>query len=383
MGVCSELFQRIDGLEEEYLDFLVDICRIESPSEHKPGVDAVAEYFVEKARARGWKTEVLEQPVSGNAVCITMNPDVQAQSVVFSGHMDTVHPVGFFGETPVTTDDEKMYGPGVADCKGGLAAAFCAMAALEDLGFRARPVKLILQSDEEVGSRFSNKETVRFMAEKAKDCVAFLNCEPHTPGKATIARKGICRYEFEVTGKAAHGSHCYNGVSAIREAAYKIIALEALKDRSGVTCNCGLIQGGTAVNTVPDRCVFSVDVRFLNRQQEQEAEAFMQQIAQKAFVEGSSCKLTRLSRRCTMERTERNEALLEKLNAIYAQEGLTQLTGVQSNGGSDAADMTGYGIPCLDSFGIHGGPIHSRDEWAYLHGLSLSAKYLASAAYCL
>ncbi|MBQ8189797.1 MAG: M20/M25/M40 family metallo-hydrolase, partial [Lachnospiraceae bacterium] len=195
---CTDLFARIDALEKKYIDFLIDVCKIESPTEYKEGVDRVGRYFIEKAKALGCKIEVLKQPVSGDCVCITLNPEVQAHPVVFSAHMDTVHPVGFFGEEIVTWDEEKIYGPGVTDCKGGAVAGFYAMAALEDQGFKARPVKLILQSDEEVSSCTSNKETIKFMARKAEDCVAFLNCEPHTKGMAVIGRKGISKYEFEV-----------------------------------------------------------------------------------------------------------------------------------------------------------------------------------------
>ena len=279
---CTALFARLDELEREYLKFWIDVCKIESPTEYKEGVDRVGAYFIEKAMARGWKVEVQKQPVSGDCVCITINPEAEARPVVVSGHIDTVHPVGFFGEEIVTWDEEKIYGPGVTDCKGGAVAGFYAMAALEDCGFTARPVKLILQSDEEVSSRFSNKETVKYMAGQAENCVAFLNCEPHKDHKVTISRKGISRYELEVKGKAKHSSNCYEGVSAIREAAYKIIELEKLKDADGLTCNCGLIKGGTAENTVPEKCVFTADIRFSNQQEMEEADKFVKEIAGRA-----------------------------------------------------------------------------------------------------
>ena len=326
---------------------------------------------------------MLEQPVSGDCVCITLNPEVQARPVVFSGHMDTVHPVGFFGEEIVTWDEEKIYGPGVTDCKGGVVAGFYAMAALEDQGFKARPVKLILQSDEEISSRTSNKETIKFMAGKAEDCVAFLNCEPHIKGMAVISRKGISRYEFEVLGKAVHASYCYDGASAIREAAYKIIELEKMKNPDGLTCNCGLTHGGTAENTVPDKCVFTADIRFSNHQEMLEADKFVTKIAGKTFIEGTSCKVTLKSSRCAMEKTEQNMALLDKINTIYKEAGLTPLAAGHTNSGSDAADMTNYGLPCLDCFGIEGRAIHSRDEFAYLASLKEAAKKLAAVAWCV
>ena len=90
----QKLFDKIESLESEYIEFLVDICSIESPSNYKKGVDAVGEYICEKARNLGWKIEIQKQEVSGDCICITMNPEIAEKAIVFSGHMDTVHPVG-------------------------------------------------------------------------------------------------------------------------------------------------------------------------------------------------------------------------------------------------------------------------------------------------
>ena len=187
----EKLFETIEILEQEYLKFLVDVCDIESPTDYKEGVDNVGKYFIEKAKEKGWQVEIQNQPISGNCVCITLNPDAKGQAVCFSGHMDTVHPVGSFGEKPTKIDGEIIYGPGVTDCKGGIVAGFMAMDALERCGFKDRPIKLILQSDEENGSRFSGKSTISFMVEKAKGSIAFLNAEPFYDGKICIATKGI------------------------------------------------------------------------------------------------------------------------------------------------------------------------------------------------
>lgn len=67
----------------------------------------------------GFETEKHTEEISGDCICITMNSEAREKAVVFSGHMDTVHPVGAFGEVPVHQDGEKIYGPGVLDCKGG------------------------------------------------------------------------------------------------------------------------------------------------------------------------------------------------------------------------------------------------------------------------
>ncbi|MBQ9782986.1 MAG: M20/M25/M40 family metallo-hydrolase [Clostridia bacterium] len=375
---CEKIFAEIDALAEEYLSVWVDACNIESPTDCKAGVDAVGEYFTNRAAARGWQVDVCRQTVSGDCVCITMNPDAPGAPVSLSGHMDTVHPVGSFGTPAVRVEGDKIYGPGVLDCKGGIVAAFLAMDALCRCGFDKRPVHLLLQSDEENSSINSGKETVRFMAEKSRGCVAFLNCEGAKKGSLTVGRKGIIRYEFSVMGKAAHSSNCYDGVSAICEAALKILELEKWKDREGITCNCGVISGGTVANTVPESCVFQADIRYKTLDQLSEVENKARAVAETSFLEGTTCELRVKSQRLAMEKTEANLALLDKINAIYARNGFPTVAMAERPGGSDAADMTAYGLPTVDSMGVSGKNIHTVNEYAEIPSLTEAAKRLAA-----
>ncbi len=373
----SNLFAKIDAFQPTYLALWSDICTIESPTAHKPGVDAVGAYMIDYARRMGWQVEVHEEAVAGNAVCITMNPDAPGAPICLSGHMDTVHPVGAFGSPAVTREGDILRGPGVVDCKGGIAAAALAMHALQAAGFTARPIKLLLQSDEEGGSHWSDKRTIGWICEQAKDAALFLNAEGYG-GKAVLRRKGILNYRFTIHGKAAHGSKCHEGASAIAEAAHKILALERWKDKDGLTGNCGIIEGGTTPNTVPETCSFVVNIRFADDAQRDFAEAECRRIAETATIPGTTCTLERVSFRLAMEQADRNDAALARMNAIYAEAGLPQLIGGASTGGSDAADVTAAGIPCVDSIGVRGGGIHSREEYAHIASLAESAKRMAA-----
>ncbi len=379
----EKLFKEIENLEQHYINFLIDVCNIESPTDYKIGVDKVGKYFIDKAKLKGWDVEIFSQPISGDCVCITLNPNAKGKPVCISGHLDTVHPVGLFNKNSTAIKEDKIYGPGVADCKGGIVAGFMALDALEKIGFIDRPIKLILQSDEENGSRFSNKETVNFMAEKAKDCIAFLNAEPYVKGKATTVRKGIKKYAFVITGKAAHSGACYTGVSAIKDASYRVIELEKFKEPEGITCNCGIINGGTAENTVPEKCTVTADFRYLTVEQGKTIDEFVVEFAKKTFVDGATCEPILKSWRYPMESKQKNVELLEKINKIYADCGLPILESKASFGGSDAADMTVKGIPCVDSLGVQGGFLHNVNEFIYTKSLVESAKRLASVALCI
>ena len=376
----TAVFQEAQRLAEKYLSFWVDICNIESYTSDKEGVDAVGAYFIRHASALGYEVDILKEDVSGDAITLTMNPEVNAPSICLSGHMDTVFPRGIFGEVPTRVEGDIIYGPGVCDCKGGLVVAALAMEALGRCGYKARPIKLILQSDEELSSMPSKKRTVEYMAKMAKGCTAFINLEGHSHGYHIIERKGIRRYEIDIFGKAAHSSKPHLGINAIVEASGKIAALSAWTPPEGVTVNVGTIQGGNAANTVAQHCQFVVDIRYVDPIQIEEIEAFLQTIVSKEFLEGTKSTLKLRSERVAMPRDKKNELLLERLNEAYARAELSPVLAGKAAGGSDAADMSARGIAAVDNVGAEGGRIHSTDEFAKIPSLLENAKRIIAAA---
>lgn len=365
----KDLFAAIRQLESKYLPMWQQICEIESPTCCKEGVDTVADYCIAHAKTLGWQTERGSESVSGDPVCITMNPDSTEAPICLSAHMDTVHPVGCFGNPTVRTESDKIYGPGVHDCKGNIIAALMTMEALQNCGYTKRPIKLILQSDEETGSAGSQKHTVDFMEEKAAGCLCFLNMEPHIAPKVTLQRKGIMKYRYDITGKAGHAGKCYQFTSAITEAAHKILAIEKWKEVEGITCNVGTVTGGTGINVVPESCSFAVDVRFADGEQQARIARYMQDVADTSYLEGTTCQLTLVSTRVSMPKTEGAIALLASMNDIFAKTDLPILEPTMAPGGSDCADMVSRGFTAVDSLGIEGGGSHSLSEWACLSSL--------------
>lgn len=380
---CEKLFEEIDLLNDKYCNIWEDVCNIESPTDYKEGVDRVGDVFIKMAQEQGFKVEVLEQKVSGNAICISMNDDAPKRAVSISGHTDTVHPVGSFGTPAVRRDEEFIYGPGVMDCKGGVVACFMAMEALKKAGFSSRPVRLLIQSDEENSSVTSNKETISFLCKKAEGSVAFLNTEGIVGDTVVLERKGILRYKFVISGKALHSSRCADASNAIAEAAYKIIELEKMKDADGLTCNCGVIQGGSTPNTVAENCFFIADIRFSNEKQLNEARERCRTVAQQIFVDGCSCVLEEVSFRPAMEFTKQNSDLTNKMNEIFEQNDMPLLKPRKCLSGSDAAYITECAIPCVDNIGVEGFEIHSINERARLASLAESAKRIAAVIYCI
>lgn len=378
----KEVFDCLDLLEEKYISFWEDVCNIESPTDDIKGVTDCCDYFVKRAIEFGWKVE--KAPMNGLAadpVCITMNPDSKGTPISLSGHIDTVHPVGLFGSPAVKFDGDTIYGPGVCDCKGGVVAAFYAMEALHKIGFADRPIRLLLQTDEEVSSMNSKKATIKWICEKSKDSIAFLNLEgAKSANMLTVKRKGIITFLFKVSGVEAHSSLCaQKGANAIAEAAHKIIELEKFKDHEGLTASCNIISGGTKQNTVAGYCEFRCNVRYADNEQLRFIKKEAQRIADTVYVAGCKTELVVLAGRVAMPLNDRNLKLCAELNEAWENAGLPKLEAGSSNGGSDASDASDFGLAAVDCIGVRGGDIHSPNEYAYVSSLKQSAKRLCVA----
>ena len=145
-----------------------------------------------------------------------------------------------------------------------------------------------------------------------------------------------------------------------------------------MTFNCGIISGGTASNTVPGKCEFKLDVRFSTNEEYEEAHRIVKRIAETVYVDGCSTTVKQTNLRIAMELKEKNLDLLNKANALFIQAGLAPLGIGERRGGSDAADVSNHGIPCIDSMGVCGERAHSREESGLLSSLSVSAKRMAA-----
>jgi len=193
-----------------------------------------------------------------------------------------------------------------------------------------------------------------------------------------LVRKGIARFRITVQGKKAHSGACYTGANAITQAAHMIIALEKFKAPDGLTCNCGLISGGTTPNTVPGECTFVADFRYATDEQRIEAQKAVETVCTTQYVAGCSCSWEQMSYRVAMPLSDRNVALLEKINKILAAAQLPTLSWISQKGGSDANDATAAGIPAIDNLGIWGGGAHSNTEFARLDSLTPCAKQVVT-----
>lgn len=376
----EKLFTYVDERAGQFKQLLKDIVCMESYTPDKPAVDAVGAYLADFAEKEGFHVKTVPFEKAGNGLLITWNEDAPLAPVAFTGHLDTVFPVGTFKEPLFREEDGKYYGPGVTDMKGGLAVGLLAMCALKDAGYKDRPIKFIMIGDEELSEGLSGEAGKDFIRDNARGCAAAITLEGATEeGAVTVGRKGSIRYKVYVTGRASHAGEQYaEGISAIKEAAQKILAIEAPSNQEQITYNCGMISGGTSPNTVPGKAMFTLYNRYWEMKQRQEIRDHVEGIIAKSYIPGTTSTFEIVGERLPMDATGGNYALAAHIDAVSQKYGFGKLEAKRKSSGSDASYTTMAGAPSVCSMGPLGGRIHSVDEYMEASSLVSRAKLLAA-----
>ena len=233
------------------------LCAVESTTYHE---GAAGEFLAGFLKERGWGVEMtpVEQPpesvAAGERWNVYAGAPGETPDLVFSTHIDTVPPY-----IPVSEDEEFLYGRGVCDAKGIIAAQIAAAESLRAQGFC---IGLLFVSGEERDSAGAKAANLR-----PKGSRFLINGEP-TDNKLALASKGSLRAVFRAQGRMAHSAYPELGESAVHklvEALNRVLALPlpVLEDVGPSTVNIGQIQGGHAPNVIADHAEAQVLVRLV------------------------------------------------------------------------------------------------------------------------
>src|SRR5215472_1824228 len=345
--------------QEEMLALVQRMVEIESPSDNKTALDLMGEFLAHVFQHWGGEPTLFQEKEAGNHLKVEF-PGNAGKPILLLGHFDTVWSMGTLATMPFRLDSGRAYGPGVYDMKAGIAMMFYAVRALSAAGENGhRPVTVLLDTDEEVGSK-----TGRPLVEAtARGCEAVLVLEPSTgpQGKLKTSRKGVGDITIRVRGVASHsGVDFEKGHSAIVELSRQLLEVVKFTDAGrGITVNPGVIQGGTRTNVVAAEASAGVDLRIAHAA---DAAALEQKFAAlKPFDSACSIELKGGMNRPPMERTEGTIRLFR-----IAQE-LGQTIGMNveessTGGGSDGNFTSALGIPTLDGLGALGEGAHAINE---------------------
>ena len=365
---------------EGYVAALRAIVNVDSGTFDRAGVNRIADVCEARFHERGWDVERIggvpgTGPELGDTVVGTLHGAGGAR-VLMIGHMDTVFDDGTASERPFSVSADRAYGPGVSDMKGGLLSGFFAADVLREAGFDAfQHITYVCNPDEEIGSP-SSSETIRRLA--AGHDAALILESGRANGAIVSSRKGTTDYVIRIHGRAAHaGVEPDEGRSAVIEAAHKAIEIAEIHGRwPGVTCNVGVLRGGTRSNVVAEDAVLEVDLRASELATLQEARRAIEAICAEPAMDGVTISVRAEGSHQPMAKTPASQRLVDAAVAVAGELGFA-LSDAATGGASDGNTTSAAGCPTLDGLGPVGGGAHSRDEWLDLKSVAPRIALLA------
>ncbi len=356
-----------------YLAALRRMVDIDSGTFNRAGVNRIADLCEARFREGGWDVERIgqtprgDEPELGDQLVGTIRGAGGAR-VLMVGHMDTVFDDGTAAERPFSVHGNRAYGPGVSDMKGGLLSGFVATEVLREARFDGfEHITYVCNPDEEIGSPSSNATIGRLAA--GHDAALILE-SGRANGAIVSSRKGTTDYVIRIHGRAAHaGVEPDEGRSAVIEAAHKAIEIADVHGRwPGVTCNVGVLRGGTRSNVVAEGAVLEVDLRALELATLEEAKRAIEAICAQPIMDGVTITVQADGSHAPMEKTGASQRLVDEAVAVAGELGFA-LRDTATGGASDGNTTSATGCPTLDGLGPVGGGAHSRDEWLDLESV--------------
>lgn len=281
--------------------------------------------------------------------------------ILLHGHADVVP--GDEEQFEAIERDGELFGRGVYDMKGALAAMMYVVEDLHVTGCDAT-VELLIVPDEE--REHGGAKGAEVLIQNGHTGDFLITGEP-TDFHIGLQAKGVLDLRVTVRGKSAHGSRPWLGKNAVLlayEHYKRVLELPFAKEQSELfpypSINMARIVGGDVINRVPDRCTYDLDIRYLP---EQDPKEITRQIR--------SIDLPAEARVLFMHEptyVSRNSPFVNALREVAARHFHGDPDGVGRHGASDIVFFQRAGVPGVE-FGPIGGGHHGPHEFVLADSL--------------
>jgi glutamate carboxypeptidase len=352
------------------IESLHDMVLIESGSGDVEGLTKMADYTETRLKALGAKTERRKTTRGAGAdMVIGTFEGTGTRKLMLIAHMDTVYERGILASQPYKVDGVRIYGPGIADDKGGIAVILHSLKILNDAGWRDyAKLTVSFNPDEEVGSIGSGE----FIAELADQHDVVLSCEPTVAPPVAknegllLGASGTATGTMDVKGKASHaGAAPQLGRNALLELAHQLLQTQDVaKSIPGTQLNWTVAKAGTVRNQIPDHATAGADIRITIPDGVEKLQAALDEKIKDKLIPDTEVTVKVQAGRPPFVANDRGRALAKAGQAIYAELGRT-LDIAEATGAATDAGFAGRSgkATVVESFGLAGWGYHARDEY--------------------
>ncbi|NEV01674.1 M20/M25/M40 family metallo-hydrolase [Bradyrhizobium uaiense] len=352
------------------IESLHDMVLIESGSGDVEGLKKMADYTEARLKALGAKTERRKTTHGAGAdMVIGTFEGTGSKKLMLIAHMDTVYEHGILDTQPYKVDGNRIYGPGIADDKGGIAVILHSLKILNDAGWRDyAKLTVSFNPDEEVGSIGSGE----IISELADQHDVVLSCEPTVAPPVAkndsllLGASGTATGAMDVKGKASHaGAAPQLGRNALLELAHQLLQTQDVaKSIPGTQLNWTTAKAGTVRNQIPDQASAGADIRLTIPDGVQKLQAALDEKVKNKLIPDTEVTVAVVAGRPPFVANDRGRALAKQGQAIYAELERTLDIAEMTGGATDAgfAGRSGKAI-VVESFGLAGWGYHARDEY--------------------
>ena len=366
--------------KERLKDLLIELVQIDSISRKERDIALRLKKEMEELGGEVWIDDAGEKVGGnvGNVIARFHGNSPGSEPIFLSAHMDTVVPGE--GVVPVLegnilrSDGRTVLG---GDDKSGVAIICEALRAIRENNIPSSDIDVVFTICEEaglLGARYLDVSRLRARIGLVldSDSVGFL----FTKGPAAN------HLEFKIRGLEAHAGVCpENGISAIQVAALGISRMRLGRIDNETTANIGLIDGGMAVNIVPNAVHLKGEARSHDEEKLKQQTQHMIQCLEEAAssysteIDGNHIKVTiePTVRRQYDHMDVPDEAPIVKLVHAAARSLGIKVQTLATGGGCDANILNKRGLEVANlSTGMR--DIHTVKEWLDLNDLTTSAQ---------
>lgn len=314
----------------------LDLVSIDSPSGREK---KVGDYIIRYLRELGI---VARRDQYGNVIAKVKG---EGKPLMLNAHMDTVEP-GCGIKAVVNGDVIKSDGTTVlgADNKAALTAILEAVSYFRKEGIAHRSLELVFTREEEMN--FLGAKNLDYRKIKSKEAIVMDALHPL--GRIIITTPYIYVMNIGVRGKASHaGSFPEKGINAIFIAAKAMAELKIGRINKSTVNNIGIINGGTAMNTVPEEVNIVAEARsYILESVQNQIDLFNK--AFKKYVRRYKGRLSfKVHLDCAGFRYSKNDSFIKKIAEANAN--LKIKTSYEKTGGvSDANVFVTKGIKAVN-----------------------------------